>query len=85
MMQKRGKATGIDNIPVAVLKNDTAVSFLHIIFNTCICFDNGFMPSDWGKSIIKPIPKSSTFVKRHPLSYRGKVLHLPCIIYIVPF
>ena len=29
---KRGKATGIDNIPTEVLKNDTAVSFLHFYF-----------------------------------------------------
>ena len=43
---KRGKATGIDNIPIEVLKNDTAVSFLQILFN--ICFDNGIVPSDWG-------------------------------------
>ena len=41
---KGAKATGIDNIPVEDFKNDTAVSFLHILFN--ICFDNGFMPSD---------------------------------------
>ena len=66
---KRGKAAGIDNIPVEDFKNDTSVSFLHILFN--ICFDNGFMPSDWGKCIINPIPKSSTSDKRGPLSYRG--------------
>ena len=29
---KRRKASGIDNIPIEVLKNDTAVSFLHILF-----------------------------------------------------
>lgn len=29
------------------------------------------MPSDWGKCIINPIPKSSTTDKRDPLSYRG--------------
>ena len=66
---KRGKATGIDNIPAEVLKNDTAVSFLHVLFN--ICFDNGIVPSEWGKCIINPIPKSSTTDKRDPLSYRG--------------
>ena len=41
-----GNATGIDNIPVEVMKNDTAVSFLHVLFN--ICFDNSIMPSEWG-------------------------------------
>ena len=29
------------------------------------------MPSDWGKCIINPNPKSSTTGKRDPLSYRG--------------
>ena len=66
---KRGKAAGFDNIPVEVLKNDTAVSFLHILYN--ICFDNGTVPSYWGNCIINPIPKSSTSDKRDPLSYRG--------------
>ena len=66
---KRGKASGIDNIPVEVLKNDTAVSFLHVLFN--VCFDNGIVPADWGKCIINPIPKSSTTDRRDPLSYRG--------------
>ena len=66
---KKGKASGIDNIPVEVLKNDTAVSFLHVLFN--ICFDNGIVPSEWGKCIINPIPKSSTSDRRDPLSFRG--------------
>ena len=66
---KRGKVAGFDNIPVEVLKNDTAVSFLQILYN--ICFDNGTVPSDWGNCIINPIPKSSTSDKRDPLSYRG--------------
>ena len=66
---KRGKATGIDNIPTEVLKNDTAVSFLHVLFN--ICFDNGIVPYDWGKCIINPISKSSTTDRLDPLSYRG--------------
>ena len=45
MPQKRGKASGIDNIPIQVLENDTAVSFLHVLFNAC--FDNGSVPADW--------------------------------------
>lgn len=32
------------------------------------------MPSDWGKGIIHPIPKSSTADHRDPLSYRGITL-----------
>ena len=66
---KKGKASYIDNIPVEVLKNDTAVSFRHVLFN--ICFDNGIVPSEWGKCIINPIPKSSTSDRRDPLSFRG--------------
>ena len=66
---KKGKASGIDNIPVDVLKNDTAVSFLHVLFN--ICFDTGIVPSECGKCIINPIHKSSTSDRRDPLSFRG--------------
>ena len=66
---KRGKASGIDNIPMEVLKNDTAVSFLDVLFN--VCFENGIVPAGWGKCIINPIPKSSTTDRRDPLSYRG--------------
>ena len=51
------------------MKNDTAVSFLHVLFN--ICFDNGIVPSEWGKCIINPILKSSTSDRRDPLFFRG--------------
>ncbi len=40
-----------------------------MLFN--ICFDTGCTPTLWGKSIIHPIPKSSTNDPRDPLSYRG--------------
>jgi len=40
-----------------------------VLFN--LYFDNGVIPSVWGKSIIKPIPKSSSLDPRDPLSYRG--------------
>ena len=55
---KKGKAYGIDKIPVDVLKNDNSVYFLHFLFN--VCFNTGCIPSSWGKSIINPIPKSSS-------------------------
>ena len=32
------------------------------------------MPSEWGKCIINPIPKSSTTDPRDPMSYRGITL-----------
>ena len=66
---KVGKASGVDGIPAEVLKNDSAILFLHVLFN--ICFDKGTIPSEWGKCIINPIPKSSTSDPRDPLSYRG--------------
>ena len=69
---KRNKASGLDGIPADVLKNDRATSFLHVLFN--VCFEKGCIPSDWGKGIINPIPKSSTMDSRDPLSYRGITL-----------
>jgi hypothetical protein len=67
-----GKACGSDNIPVEVLKNDTSVYFLHVLFNAC--FNTGVIPTSWGKTVINPIPKSSTADPRDPLSYRGIAL-----------
>ena len=61
------KAAGIDNIPVDVLKNDTSVCFLHVLFN--ICFETGCVPSEWGKHIINPLPKTGSVDPRDPLSY----------------
>ena len=66
---KKGKAFGVDLIPVDVLKNDTSVLFLQILFN--VCFETGRIPTSWGKNIIIPIPKTSTADPRDPLSYRG--------------
>ena len=39
-----------------------------------LCFDSGYVPSNWGKGIINPIPKSNTADPRDPLSYRGITL-----------
>lgn len=69
---KRNKACGFDSIPVDVLKNDTSISVLHILFN--VCFSTGYIPTSWGKGIINPIPKCSTTDPRDPLSYRGLTL-----------
>lgn len=69
---KRNKSPGFDEIPADVFRNDSSVSYLHILFN--VCFRSGMMPSDWGKGIIHPIPKSSTADRRDPLSYRGITL-----------
>ena len=77
---KCGKAVGFDGIPVEVLKNDTTVIFLYILFN--ICSSSGGVPSIWGKLIINPIPKASTNAPRDTLSYRSIYLHHLCIKYI---
>ena len=74
---KRDKACGIDEIPCDVLRNGTSVSFLQILFN--VCYNSGFIPTEWGRGIINPIPKSRTSDPRDPLSYRG--ITLPPAIY----
>jgi hypothetical protein len=74
---KNLKACGFDRIPADVLKNDSSVMFLHSLFN--VCFETGTIPTSWGKSIIYPIPKSSTNDARDPLSYRG--ISLACSMY----
>jgi len=74
---KMGKAYGVDGILSEVLHNETAIYFLHVLFN--LCFDKGSIPLVWGKCIIKPIPKSSSLDPRDPLSYRG--IPLASVVY----
>ncbi|XP_060597913.1 uncharacterized protein LOC132751716 [Ruditapes philippinarum] len=74
---KLGKANGIDGIPTEALKNDTAVMFMHALFN--VCFKSGTIPNIWGKNVINPIPKSASMDPRNPLSYRG--ISLTCSVY----
>ena len=50
---KLNKASGIDNISAEVLKNNTAISFLHILYN--VVFTEGTIPTEWGKGVINPI------------------------------
>ena len=69
---KNGKACGVDNLPVEVLRNPNAVRFLCILFN--VAFTQGHSPSVWNKCILNPIPKSSTADPRDPMSYRGIAL-----------
>ena len=66
---KSGKAIGYDGIPTEVLRNDTAISYLHTLFNKC--FQSGLAPAIWSKGIINPIPKGSSSNPCDPLSYRG--------------
>ena len=69
---KSGKSPGVDDIPVELYKNQTAMSVLCNLFN--ICFNTGKVPQMWNKGIITPIPKSSTCDMRETLSFRGITL-----------
>jgi hypothetical protein len=63
------KAVGPDLIPYEALKNDRMKMVLIQLFQ--LCFDSGKLPSEWLKSNILPIPKSSAVDPRIPLNYRG--------------
>ena len=69
---RNGKAAGYDELPVEVLKNESAAIVLARLFN--VCFKYGIIPDVWKKGIICPVPKSSTADPRDPLSYRGITL-----------
>ncbi|XP_023814791.1 uncharacterized protein LOC111947977 [Oryzias latipes] len=66
---KLHKAAGVDELSNEVLKCPKLLTTLHCLFR--FCFKNGFIPSIWYKSIIKPIPKSPQADPRVPLNYRG--------------
>ena len=72
LILRKNKACGFDEIPAEVFRNNTSVSFLHILFN--VCYSTGIIPTAWGKGIINPIPKSATNDPRDPMSYRGITL-----------
>ena len=69
---KCNKALGYDSISIDVLKNESAIQFLLILFNTCL--QTGKVQSQWSKYVLNPIPKYSTVDKRDALSYRGIAL-----------
>ncbi len=69
---KKGKAIGWDGIPLAVVRYDSAILYMHHLFN--ICFESGIIPKIWSKSIINPIQKSLTADARLPSQYRGITL-----------
>lgn len=62
---KNSKAIGCDELPSNVFKNDNVVCYLHKLFSNC--YNTGKIPHIWGKSIINPIPKSSTANTRDPM------------------
>ena len=61
-----------DEIPVNVLKNNSACFFLLRLFTGC--FSVGKVPNEWPKCVLSPIPKPSSLNKTYPLSYRGIAL-----------
>ena len=69
---KNNKATGFDQIPSEVLKNEATVYILHKICNGC--FDIGKVPDQWTLGIINPIYKQGSDDERNPLNYRGITL-----------
>jgi hypothetical protein len=73
---KKGKSPGIDNLPVEVFQNATCTRFLLSFFNTC--FNNGYVPKEWRRNIITPIPKGSSTKEEEPLSYRALHLMAAC-------
>jgi hypothetical protein len=66
----QGKTSGFDNIFLDIFRNNSCVSFLHILFD--VCLTTGTVPSNRGKVVI---PKSST---ADPC-YRG--IALSCSMY----
>jgi hypothetical protein len=68
-LAKTGKAVGIDELPVEVLKNELCANFLKSLFN--VCFQTGQIPSVWGRSVITPVHKDRASEIREPGNHRG--------------
>jgi hypothetical protein len=65
---KSGKSPGFDSVPIDVLKTGNVNHYLWQLFSTC--FENGIIPTQWNKIIIRPIPKKGKNPKV-PLNTRG--------------
>ena len=76
----RGKACGIDEIPVELLHSIHVRQFLTKLYNSC--FQNGVVPNMWNHGILTPIIKNSNIDRRIITNYRGITLipHI-CKIY----
>ena len=75
---KLRKASGCDNIPADVLRNEHCIGILFKIIK--FAFETGAVPSQWQKGIINPIAKDGD--PRCPLNYRPiTLLSIPCKIY----
>ena len=72
------KASGVDEIPAEVLRNETCIDLLFKIIR--YCFEAGKIPNEWTKGIINPIYKSED--RCSPLNYRPiTLLSIPCKVY----
>jgi hypothetical protein len=60
---------GCDLLPCEALKSNEACALLLTLFNKC--WISGIVPELWRRSIINPIPKSSSADRRIPMNYRG--------------
>ena len=65
---KNGKSFGIDMLPNEVFSNANSDLLIHNLFKKC--FENGILPDEWRKSVIKPIPKNKKNVPRLPITYQ---------------
>ena len=75
---KLRKASGIDNIPSEILRNEVCINLLFRIIR--YSFENCCIPSEWAKGIIKPLLKGDD--PRNPMNYRPiTIISIPCKIY----
>ena len=75
---KLRKASGIDNIPAEILRNEACISLLFRIIR--YSFENCCIPSEWAKGIIKPLSKGDD--PRNPMNYRPiTIISIPCKLY----
>ena len=76
---KLNKATGIDEIPSEVLRNDVSITMLYHIIR--FCFQEGEVPVQWRQTIVTPILKADKD-PRDPLGYRGiSLISVPCKVF----
>ena len=76
---RNNKASGIDEIPAEVLKNDVCINILFKIM--FYCFVNSKTPAEWSRGIINPIHKNDGD-PRNPLDYRPiTLISVPCKVY----
>ncbi len=60
------------DIPVEVLRNQTAKNYMYTLFN--MYFENGMVPNLCMYGIVIPISKNSTADPKNPFNYRRIVL-----------